>query len=251
MRVDLNADVGEWSIGAGDGSRDIELFRHITSANVACGFHAGDPMVMRRTVREAVRANVRVGAHPGFQDRDNFGRKEIDATPEQIFESVLCQIRALDAIAQSEGVRLSHVKPHGAMYNMSAQRRPLADAIVRAIADFDPDLLVIAPPVSELQKSATEQGLSVLAEGFADRSYEPDGSLTPRHVPGAVIHDAAIAAERAVRLARDRVVIARDGSRLSFEVNTICIHGDTEASLAIASAVREALDRAGVLVTAG
>src|SRR5581483_11750284 len=178
-----------------------DLFRLITSANVAFGFHAGDAEVMRRTIRAATRANVVVGAHPSFRDREGFGRREIAATPQEIYDDVLEQVTVLAGIARTEGVALRHVKPHGALYNTGAKDRSRAHAIVSAIAAFDPKLLLIAPPASALVSAAVEQRLRVIAEGFADRSYQPDGSLIPRDVEGAVIHHPDAAARQAVRLA--------------------------------------------------
>jgi UPF0271 protein len=247
MRVDLNADIGE-SFGIYQAGQDDLLVRLITSGSIACGFHAGDPSVMRRTVALAAKAGVAIGAHPGFPDLAGFGRREINAQPQEITDLVLYQIGALSAVAKAEGVSLQHVKPHGALYNMSVRRKDIADAIARAVASFDETLLLIGLPGSELLAAGSRLRLRVAAEGFADRSYEPDGSLTSRHVAGAVITDPAAAAERAVRMIKDTKVIARDGSSFSCAVDTICVHGDTRGAVDVAASVRQALEQAGVTV---
>lgn len=245
MRVDLNADIGEGS-SIHDCGGDERLLRTITSGSIACGFHAGDPVVMRHTVRMAARAGVSIGAHPSFRDIDGFGRREMNVEPGEITALVLSQIEALAAIAKSEGAALRHVKPHGALYNMSARRADIAEAVARAVASFDATLVMVGLPASELLAAASRLGLSVAAEAFVDRSYEPDGKLTPRHVRGAVLSEPDGAAERAVRMVREGKVVARDGSNLSLKVDTICVHGDTPGAAELAAAVREGLERAGV-----
>jgi UPF0271 protein len=191
---------------------------------------------------------VAVGAHPSFADRTGFGRRDIEVDPTEITALVSYQIGALAAIAGAEGVRLQHVKPHGALYNMSVRRADVADAIVRAVASFDNSLIVVGLPGSELLAAALRSGLPIAAEGFADRGYEPDGSLTPRDRTNAVLTDPGMIAERAVRIARDRQVVASDGSVVPVQVDTICVHGDTPGAAAIAAAVRLGLEKAGVTV---
>ena len=247
MRIDLNADVGE-SFGAYTIGADAELIPTITSANVACGFHGGDAAVMRRTVCLARDSGVSVGAHPGFQDLAGFGRREMRVTPQEAEDLVLYQIGALHGIARSEGVSLRHVKPHGALYNMAVHDAALADAVARAIRAFDPALILFALPASELMRAGEKCGLVVAAEGFADRSYEADGSLTPRSRQGAVIHDSASVVARAVRMATEGRVIAADGSEIPMRVQTICTHGDTPGAQELARAIRAGLERAGVAV---
>jgi 5-oxoprolinase (ATP-hydrolysing) subunit A len=247
MRVDLNADIGE-SFGIYHAGHDELLLEVITSGSIACGFHAGDPSVMRRTVALAAKEGVAIGAHPGFPDLAGFGRREIDAQPQDITDLVLYQIGALSAAAKAEGVSLQHVKPHGALYNMSVRRKDMADAIARAVASFDETLILMGLPGSELLAAGSRLRLRVAAEGFADRSYEPDGSLTSRHVAGAVVTDPATAADRAVRMIKDKKVIARDGSSFSCAIDTICVHGDTPGAVDIAASVRRALEQAGVTV---
>jgi len=247
MHVDLNADIGE-SFGIYQAGQDDQLLRLITSGSIACGFHAGDPSVMRRTVALAAKAGVAIGAHPGFPDLAGFGRREINAQPQEITDMVLYQIGALSAAAKAEGVSLRHVKPHGALYNMSVRRKDVADAIAHAVASFDETLILMGLPGSELLAAGSRFRLRVAAEGFADRAYEPDGSLTFRHLPGAVVTDPASAAERAVRMIKEKKVIARDGSSFSCAVDTICVHGDTPGAVDVAALVRRALEEAGVIV---
>jgi 5-oxoprolinase (ATP-hydrolysing) subunit A len=247
MRVDLNADIGE-SFGVYKTGNDDLVLRSITSGSIACGFHAGDPSVMRATVQSAARAGVAVGAHPGFADMAGFGRREIAANAREIADLVLYQIGALHAMAKAAGTSLRHVKPHGALYNMSVARGDVAEAIAGAVAAFDERLVVMGLPGSELLRAAARLGLRAAPEGFADRSYESDGSLTPRHLADAVLSDPEFVAERAVRMVRDRNVLARDGSVLPLEVETICVHGDTPEAAAMAVAIRRRLDDAGVTV---
>lgn len=243
--LDLNCDVGE-SFGAYVIGADERVMPHITSANVACGFHGGDPAVMRRTVRLAREHGVAVGAHPGFQDIAGFGRREMRVTPQDVEDLVLYQIGALEAIARSEGVRLAHVKAHGALYNMAARERPLAEAIARAVRAFDASLVLFVLPGSEMQRAGEEAGLVVAPEGFADRSYEPDGSLTPRTRSGAVIHDIEAVVPRAVRMAAEGRVTATNGQDIPLSLATICVHGDTPGADRLAAALRAGLERAGV-----
>ncbi|HKY20539.1 MAG TPA: 5-oxoprolinase subunit PxpA [Vicinamibacterales bacterium] len=247
MKVDLNADIGE-SFGIYTTGNDSLLLRSITSGSIACGFHAGDPSVMRRTLRLAARAGVVVGAHPGFADLSGFGRREIDIDPREIADIVLYQVGALSAVAKAEGVRLRHVKPHGALYNMSVRRTEVAEAIATAVASFDDALFLVGLPGSQLLTAGARLGLRVAAEAFADRSYEPDGSLTPRHLADAVVTEPTLAADRAVRMVRDGRIVARDGSTLSVKIDTICVHGDTPESTALAAAVRAGLEAAGIAV---
>lgn len=223
-------------MGEGVGA-DAELLAIVSSANVACGAHAGDASVMRATVRAAKQAGVSVGAHPGFPDLEGFGRREMRMTPSEIEASVREQIAVLADIAASEGVPLSHVKPHGALYNMAAKDREMADAIARAIAAIDVTLVMVGLPASALERAATRATLPFAAEGFADRGYEPDGSLTPRSMAGALITDPDMAAAGALRLAREG------------RVRTICVHSDTPHAAAIAAAVKRAFDTHGIKMT--
>ena len=249
MTIDLNSDVGE-SFGAWQMGADARVLRSITSANIACGFHAGDPGVMRQTVQLARENSVAVGAHPGFPDLIGFGRRELKASPKDVEDMVLYQIGALAAIAKSEGVTLAHVKAHGALYNMAARDRALADAIARATAAFDRLLVLFGLPGSALLDAGREAGLRVASEGFADRMYEPDGSLTSRTLPGSVIHDASDVVRRSIKMVRDGRVIARDGSELAIQVDTLCTHGDTPGAEELTSLLRQGLEREGIGVRA-
>jgi len=249
VRVDLNADIGEFS-SIHDAESDQRLLRTITSGNIACGFHAGNPVVMRHVVRLAAQEGVAIGAHPSFSDAEGFGRREMRLEPEEITELVVQQVAALAAIARAEGVRLRHVKAHGALYNMGARDKDIAEAIASAVASLDTSLRLVGLPGSQLLSAGMRMGLSVAAEGFADRSYEPDGSLTPRHIAGAVLTESAPVVERAVRMVRDGRVAARDGSTVSLKVDTICVHGDTPGAAELAEAVRAGLEDAGVTVAA-
>jgi UPF0271 protein len=247
--IDLNSDVGE-SFGAYRIGADADVIRNITSANVACGFHAGDPGVMRETVRLARDAGVAVGAHPGFPDLVGFGRRELKATPREVEDLVLYQIGALAAIAASEGVSLVHVKAHGALYNMAARDRSLSDAIARAVAAFGRGLILFGLPQSELLRAGKATGLRVASEGFADRAYAPDGSLAPRTAAGSVITDPEIVLQRALRMVTRGEVTATDGSTLTFAVDTLCVHGDTPGAGQLTRLLREGLEQQGVAVRA-
>jgi UPF0271 protein len=249
MSIDLNSDVGE-SFGAYRIGADAEVMRSITSANVACGFHAGDPAVMRQTVRLARESDVAVGAHPGFPDLVGFGRRELRASPREVEDLVLYQIGALAAIAVSEGVALAHVKAHGALYNMAVRDRALADAIARAILAFDRSLILFGLPGSELLRAGAAAGLRVASEGFADRAYAPDGSLAQRTAPGSVIHDPDEVVARSIRMVTDGQVTATDGSTLSFPVDTLCVHGDTPGAAELTRRLRDGLEKGGIAVRA-
>ena len=247
MRIDLNSDLGE-SFGAWPMGQDASLMASISSANVACGFHAGDPGTMRATVALAKANGVAVGAHPGFPDLVGFGRREMTATPQEVEDFVVYQVAALAGIAASQGVRLQHVKAHGALYNMACRDRGLAEAIARAVAAFDRSLILFGLPNSELIKAGQRAGLPVAAEVFADRAYEADGSLASRQKAGSVIHDQAVVVARAIMMVRERRVIAIDGSAIALKADTICLHGDTAGAAELARGVRAGLEAAGIEV---
>ena len=249
MRIDLNADVGE-SFGAYTIGHDAGLMRSITSANIAAGFHAGDPTVLRDTIRMAKANRVAVGAHPGFPDLVGFGRRELFVAPKEAEDFVLYQIAAVAGVAAAEGVRMQHVKPHGALFNMAVRNAELAAAIARAVAAFDSSLILFGLPGSEILKAGRASGLRVAAEVFADRAYQADGSLASRRTPESVIHDADAVVSRAVRMVKDRTVVALDGALVMLEADTICIHGDTLGSDELAARVRAGLEAAGVRVKA-
>jgi UPF0271 protein len=249
QRVDLNADVGE-SFGAWVMGQDPALFPHITSANVACGFHAGDPGVMRATVALAREHGVAVGAHPGFPDLSGFGRRDMQMSPRDVEDLVVYQIGALAAVAAAQGIRLQHVKAHGALYNMAVTELALADAIARATAAVDRSLVLLGLPGSQLLHAGERAGLRTAAEVFGDRAYSPDGTLVSRTKPGAVITDADVVVKRVVAMVREQSVIAQDGTRVSLRVDTICLHGDTPGAAQLAARVRAALTDAGIDVRA-
>ncbi|MBM3820422.1 MAG: LamB/YcsF family protein [Acidimicrobiia bacterium] len=251
MRIDLNADVGEGRSGAvGHPAGDAGIMACITSANVACGFHAGDPGVMRATVALAREHGVAVGAHPGFPDLEGFGRRALQVSPRDVEDFVVYQVGALAAIAAAQGVRLQHVKPHGALFNMAVRDAALADAVARATAVIDRALMLFGLPESELVAAGARAGLRTAREGFADRAYQADGTLVPRSQPGAVIHDPALVVQRAVRMVREGVVEAVDGSRVALAIDTLCVHGDTPGAAELAAQIRGALTDAGVVVKA-
>ncbi len=249
MRIDLNGDVGE-SFGAYEIGHDAALIPVLTSANVACGFHAGDPGVMRATVALAREHGIAIGAHPGFPDLAGFGRREIKATAREVEDFVAYQIGALAGIAAAQSMRVTHVKPHGALYNMAARDEVLADAIARATASVDRSLMLFGLPGSKSLDAARRHGLRAVSEAFADRAYRADGSLVPRSEPGAVVDDADAVVERAVSIARDRVVVAADGTRVTLDVETICVHGDTPGAAVLAARIRQALSDAGIQIRA-
>jgi UPF0271 protein len=249
LDIDLNSDLGEsfgrWTLG-----NDVELMKSISSANVACGYHAGDPVVMRDTVRMARDHGVAVGAHPGLPDLAGFGRRNMAVTANEVENLVLYQIGALAAIAAAEQVQLHHVKVHGALYNMAVKDRTLADAIAAAVSAINRRLSLFALPGTELARAAEAAGLSVAREGFADRAYEPDGSLTPRSRPGSVIHSAEEVIGRAIRMARDGVVRAVNGSDIPMRIDTLCTHGDTPGSHELTRLLRAGLEAEGISVRA-
>ena len=245
MRVDLNADLGE-SFGAWPMGHDAALMPSLSSANIACGFHAGDPGTMRETVALARAHGVAVGSHPGFPDLVGFGRREMQASPREIEDFVLYQVAALAGVAAAQGVGLQHVKAHGALYLMACRHRAMADAIARAVAALDKSLILFGLPRSAMLEAGRAAGLRVAAEVFADRAYEADGSLASRAKPGSVIHDPAAVVARTVRMVRDREVVALDGSVVRLEADTLCLHGDTPGAADLARAVRAGLEAAGV-----
>jgi UPF0271 protein len=249
VQIDLNADVGE-SFGAYRYGDDEGVLPSVSSANIACGFHAGDPAVMRRTVQLARRLGVAAGAHPGFPDLPGFGRRDMHLTTAELENLVAYQIGALAAVAAIEGVRLVHVKPHGALYNMAARDAGLADAIARAIRAVDAALVLFGLSGSELVSAGERAGLRVASEVFADRGYQPDGSLAPRGVPGALLTDVDEVVRRAVGMASGQPISCVDGSTLSVRAETICIHGDTPGAAMLARAVRSGLSTAGIDVHA-
>lgn len=240
LAVDLNCDLGEGS------GHDAELMPLVTSANIACGAHAGDEKTMRETVLAAKRSGAAIGAHPGFADREHFGRRELSLSASEIVTLVRDQVEALRRIASSAGATVTHVKPHGALYNLAARDAATADAVAEAVAGVDDRLWLYGLAGGELLEAGRARGLRVASEVFADRTYQPDGTLTPRTRPDALLHDASASVAQVMRMIRDHKVRALDGSDVRIEADTICLHGDGEGAVAFARALRAALAGAGV-----
>lgn len=244
MQIDLNADLGE---GAGS---DEALLGLVSSANIACGWHAGDAKTMRQCVRWAIEHGVAIGAHPSFPDRENFGRSTMHLPPDEIVANVLYQVGALAAIAKAEGGKLSHVKAHGQLYNQAVKEPELADALCEAVRRFDPSLRFFGLAGSGMIDAARRAGLTPVEEVFADRGYMPDGSLVPRNQPGALIEDEEQSLAQTLSLVRDRKVKAIDGSIVPVNAQTVCLHGDGAHALAFARRIRERLEQEGIAVRA-
>ena len=244
LTVDLNSDLGE---GAG---HDIELLGLVTSASIACGFHAGDAGTIRQAITDATERGVAVGAHPSLFDRENFGRREIAISPEDVSDAVTYQLGVFAAVAEAVGVRPQHVKPHGALYNMATRDQSIADAIARSIVMSDPSLRLFAPGNSALERSGKSHQLAVTHEVFADRNYQADGALVARTDPRALLHDPEEAAARVLRMLRERRVASIEGTDVVVHAETICVHGDTPAAVDFARALRSHLESAGVTIRA-
>lgn len=242
--VDLNADLGE---GVG---HDDELLALVTSANIACGFHAGDAETMRRSIEAARERKLAVGAHPSLFDRENFGRKELPVKFEDVLDAVAYQLGIFQAIAEAAGVRANHVKPHGALYNMAARDEKLADAVARAIAKVDAKLILFAPQRSALARAGEKNGLQIACEVFADRNYLNDGSLVPRTRPDALLHDPNEAASRVVRMLREGKVRSVEEVNVDVRAETICVHGDTPGAVDFARLLKSRLEKEGVSIRA-
>ncbi len=245
--IDLNSDVGE-SFGSWTMGDDAAVFRHVSSANVACGFHAGDPSTIAQTCRDAVAAGVTIGAHVGYRDLAGFGRRFMDCSATELADDVLYQLGALEALTRAAGSEIKYVKPHGALYNAIVHHDVHAQAVVDAVHAFSPGLPLLLLPGAVAAHKAEARGLRVLSEAFADRAYNPDGTLVSRREDGAVLHDTALITENMVRLASEGKIVARDGSVLNIRADSICVHGDTPGAVAMAAAVRACLEAAGVTV---
>ncbi|MBR4165811.1 MAG: 5-oxoprolinase subunit PxpA [Lachnospiraceae bacterium] len=247
LKVDLNSDLGE-SFGAYKIGMDADILQYVSSANVACGFHAGDPLVMEETVRLAKKAGAAVGAHPGYPDLQGFGRRNMICTPKEVKVYVKYQLGALLAFTRSARIPLQHCKPHGALYNMAAKDKALAAAIAEAVADVDAGIILLGLAGSAMTEAGKEAGLRVAGEVFADRAYQADGSLVPRSMPGAVIHDTEEALSRTVRMVKEGIVTAVTGETVPLTADSICVHGDNPSALAFVKAIRERLETEGVSV---
>ncbi len=245
MRIDINSDLGE-SFGAYKIGQDEAVIPMVSSVNVACGFHGGDPLVIRKTVEMAKQYGVAVGAHPGFPDLQGFGRRNMYLHPDDVYASMIYQIGAVRAFTDLYNLPLQHVKPHGAINNMAAVDMDLARVIAQAIYDYDKSLILLAVAGTKLAQAGREMGLQVANEVFADRTYEPDGTLRNRKYPDALIRDPVVAARRVVEMVKDGVLVAIDGSKISVQPDSVCLHGDGEAAVAIARTLREELANHGI-----
>jgi len=245
--VDLNCDFGE-GFGIYTFGQDEQLLRYVSSVNIACGFHAGDPHTMRAAIEQAAAAGVAVGAHPGLPDRLGFGRREIAASADEVYDYLLYQLGALSAFAKASGVSVRHVKAHGALYHMANRDSAIADAIIRAVIVCDPDLLIYAQYGGRLLAQAREAGLGVVSEVFADRTYNLDGMLTPRSEPGATLHGTDQVLDQAIRMVLQGTAATIQGGEVQVQADTICLHGDGPQAAALAAAIHEGLSAAGIAV---
>jgi UPF0271 protein len=247
MKIDINCDMGE-SFGRYTLGQDDVLITRVSSVNIACGFHAGDPLVMDRTVKLALQHGKAIGAHPAYPDLQGFGRRTLDMAPDEIEAMILYQVSALAGFLRASGAELSHVKPHGALYNFAAKNRPVAQAIARGVARFSKSVVLVGLAGSLMQETAQEAGLRSANEGFPERGYNPDGSLMNRKLPGAVIHNPQEAAANALRLVREGIRIESGENQGAYPVDTLCIHGDSPNAPAVSQAVYDALTQAGVSI---
>ncbi|AYG02946.1 LamB/YcsF family protein [Gryllotalpicola protaetiae] len=243
--IDLNCDLGE-GFGAWVMGDDVALLDVVTSANVACGFHAGDPQIMLATCRLAAEREVAIGAHVAYPDLRGFGRRPVPTTPDELFADVVYQLGALQAAAHAAGARVGYVKPHGALYNVAVRDAAQADAVAAAVAAVDQGLAVLALPGSQLLRAASDHRLVPVSETYADRAFQPDGTLVPRSQPGSVLHDVDEIAARVVRIATEGLVTAIDGTDIEIDARSVCVHGDTPGAASIAARVRHRLATAGV-----
>jgi UPF0271 protein len=246
-QIDINCDMGEMAEALADGTQE-DLMRYVSSANIACGGHAGNAFTMRATIEQATRHNVAIGAHPGYEDPANFGRHELQRSPEEIAESVYRQLVALDEVAKPLGARIAHVKPHGALYNQAARYRELAHAIAEGVLGWRTDIIMVGLAGSVMLEEFRLAGFVAAAEGFADRRYEPDGSLRARKFPDALLADPQAAAFQAVQLAREGNVTTSANTSISLRAQTICIHADTPGAATIAAQVHRSLAQAGISI---
>lgn len=247
-KVDLNCDLGE-SFGAYNLGLDKEIMKFITSANIACGWHAGDPNCMDKTVKYALENSVKIGAHPGFLDLMGFGRREMNVTKEEVKNYTKYQLGALKAFTDSVGCEIQHVKAHGALYNMAAKNEDIALGIAEAIYEVDKYIVLLGLANSEMINMGREVGLKVASEVFADRAYNPDGSLVSRKLPGAVIHDSDLAIKRVVRMVKERKVEAINGEDIDIQVDSICVHGDNPKALEFVKLIEETLRKENIEIT--
>ncbi|PLR80835.1 lactam utilization protein LamB [Bacillus canaveralius] len=249
LNVDLNCDLGE-SFGHYRLGNDETIMKYISSANIACGFHAGDPNIMRDTVKLALDHHVAIGAHPGLPDLIGFGRRNIEISPAEAYNLIAYQIGALDAFVKIEGGRMNHVKPHGALYNMCAVNPGLAEAVANAVADVNPELILFGLSGSALTKAGKKLGLKTANEVFADRSYRTDGTLMPRNLPGAVITEDVQALQQVIQMIKEKKVTTPEGKEISIQADTICIHGDGPRAVEFAELIFQSLTAEGISISA-
>ncbi len=249
VKIDINCDMGE-GFGTYEKGEDEKIIRYVTSANIACGFHAGDPMVIAKTVQLAKLHNVAVGAHPGYRDLISFGRRDMETSPGEIKNYVLYQLGAVEAFVKAAGLELQHVKPHGALYNHAAKNERAAAEVIEAVKAFDPDLCLFALAGSMFVEMARAAGLRVAREAFADRAYTTDGQLAPRKMSGAVIHDPRKVMERVLKLAKTGMMTSIEGDDIALDADTLCVHGDMPGAWQVARNIREGLEGAGIRVSA-
>ena len=249
MRIDINSDLGE-SFGSFKMGNDAEVMKYITSANIACGFHAGDPVVIEKTIKLALKNNVAIGAHPGYPDLIGFGRRKMELSVEEIKASILYQVGALKAMTEALGGRIQHVKPHGALYNEAAVNESVAKAIAEAVLQLDPELIFVGLAHSVMLEIARKLGLQTASEVFADRAYTVTGTLVPRSEPGAVIHNPEVCNQRVLQIIHDQTVKTVDGSEIHIKADTICIHGDNPAALELASSLKNHLEKNSIEIQA-
>jgi UPF0271 protein len=245
MYIDINCDLGERAAGEGN---DEALMPYITSANIACGFHAGDPLTIEKTIRLAMRYSVAIGAHPGYPDREGFGRRQMTMTRDELRAMILYQAGAVSGMAEAAGARVRHVKPHGALYNAAATDFDTAMVIALAVRDIDSSLIMIGLSGSEMIRAARQIGLPCASEVFADRAYNDDGTLVSRDIPGAVLHDTAVMIERIIGMIKEKVVETASGKIIPIEADTICIHGDNETAPEFVKSLAEALKARGIIM---
>jgi len=245
MYIDINSDLGE-IVSEGNEDSDEKIMPFISSANIACGFHAGDPLTIMKTIRTAMRYGAGIGAHPGYPDREGFGRRPFMMSPEELRALILYQAGALKGMAEAAGARMHHVKPHGALYNAAAIDYDMALVIAQAVKDIDSTLTLVGLSGSQLIRAAREKGLASASEVFADRAYNDDGTLVPRDMPGAVLNDTEAVIERTVRMINEKVVETVTGKIIPIEADTVCIHGDNEKASVLVSSLAEALRKRGI-----
>lgn len=247
LMIDLNCDMGE-SFGNYRIGKDEEMLDYVSSSNIACGFHAGDPATMRKTVQLALQKNVAIGAHPGLQDLVGFGRRNIHMTPQEVYDLIIYQLGALQAFVKAEGGTLQHVKPHGALFNMSAQNADLATAIAKAVSKVDEELILFGLSGSESIKAGKAVGLRTASEVFSDRTYQQDGSLTARHLPNSLIKEPKSAVQQVIKMIKEKCVTSLQGTDIPIEAHTVCIHGDGENALSFAQYLVAIFEKEGIQI---